>query len=334
MRAVLTIDSGGSKTEALLVGLDGSVLGWGRSLPPDADREPHPAGYGRTLEAIRAAVKQALEGHTGAELHVGLIGAGRTCPTLDDLAQVVTFELMAEHVPAFMLGGEACGVVALAGTGAFAHARDRAGHALHLDGLGPLLGDHGGGFDIGLKAIQAVARSDWHPRRATSLSDVVFAQSRKSRLFGTQDGLVHYMLKARDRSQIAAFATLVDQEARKGDRIAGEILATAAGAIAETVRDAAVRLGMLDESYAVIGAGSVMMRSDPYWDAFTRAVAGFAPLFRPVRLRHPPVAGMAMHVLSKFADVDFATARRRLIEDVDSRRQTGKDDAHGAPEIS
>jgi len=329
----LTIDSGGSKTEALLVGLDGAVRGWGRSLPPAADGEQHPVGYGRSREAIRAAATQALAGHAAAELHVCLVGTGRTRPAIDDLGRIVTVEMLHEHVPAFMLAGESCGVVALAGTGALVHARDRLGRFLKLDGLGPLVGDHGGGFGIGLKAIQAVAQADWHPRRATSLTAVVYDASRKSRLFVNRAGLVHFMLKARDRSQIAAFATLVDQQARKGDRIAGEILADEAVDIAETVRDAAGRLNMLGESYALIGVGSVMMKSDPYWAAFTGAVAGFAPRFRPVRLRHPAVAGMALYALSRFPDVDFAAARQRLIDELDSRKQNGKDDTHGSPAI-
>jgi N-acetylglucosamine kinase-like BadF-type ATPase len=318
VRAVLAIDPGGSKTEALLVGLDGAVLGWGRSRPAAADGEPHPAGYGRTGEAVRQAVMQAVDGQAGAELHVGMINRALHRPGLEGL-RIVTTEFLGEHVPAFTLSGETHGVMALAGTGAMVYARDPAGRCLQLDGLGPLLGDYGSGFSIGLKAIQAAARQEWHPRRATTLADAIYAVSRPSRLFSGRAELVTFMLKARDRAQIAAFAALVDQEARKGDPVATGILEQAARDIAETVRDATARLELQAGAHALIGVGSVMMRSDLYWQAFTAAVAGFAPALRPVRIRHPAVAGGALHVLARLAEVDATAARRRLFEDLDRR---------------
>jgi N-acetylglucosamine kinase-like BadF-type ATPase len=317
MRAILAVDPGGSKCEALLMGFDGSVLGWGRSQPAAANGDSHRLGYGRTTEAVRDAVTQALRNHMGMELHVGLIGTAALPPDMHSLARVLTTEGLNEHEPAFMLAGEPCGVVALAGTGAMAYARDRAGRTTRLDGLGPLLGDHGSGFNIGLKAIQAVAQSNWHPRRATTLTEAIFTISRDAHLFAGHAGLVTFMLEAHDRAQIAAFAAVVDQEARRNDAVAVAILVQAAHDIAETVRDAAARLNMQGESYPLIGVGSVMMRSDIYWRAFTDAVSRFAPRFVPARTRHAAVAGAALHVLAHIDGVDAAAARRQLITQLD-----------------
>lgn len=324
MKRVLAIDSGGTKTEALLVGLDGAICGGGRSRPKaDPDVHPHELGYGRSSAAIMDAVCQALEGQPKAALHVGVIGNAFYLTPLEGLPALVDVEPMTEVVPAFTLAGESCGVVALAGTGAFVHVLHEDGRMFHLDGLGPLAGDHGGAFGIGLAAIRAVAQADWHPRRMTTLANVIYSTSREKRLFMGRDGLVKFMLKSRDRAQVAAFAALVDQEARKGDRIACEILATAAADIAETVRDAASPFAMTDKPYALIGIGSVMTRSDYYWDVFVRSVAGFAPAFRPIRIRQPAVAGIALHVLSRLDGVDYAAARRRLLADLDALKQKG-----------
>jgi N-acetylglucosamine kinase-like BadF-type ATPase len=191
-------------------------------------------------------------------------------------------------------------VVVVAGTGAMVQGVTRDGRRLHLDGLGPLLGDYGSGYQIGLAALQAVARATHHPRHATALTAAV-EQALGLDLAQGAGPLVGYSLDSRDRAEIAGCAVLVDQAAEAGDAVAGAILERCAASQAEVVRDVVDRLAMAAEPYKLIAAGSVAVRSRRYWRHLCAAVATFAPRFVPVRPRLPAVVGIVARVLRRRA---------------------------------
>jgi N-acetylglucosamine kinase-like BadF-type ATPase len=210
-------------------------------------------------------------------------------------------------------GGTKCeALLALAGTGAFVHARTRDGRQCHLDGLGPLLGDHGSAYQIGLLAIRAAAQSGWNARRRTSLADAVYRACGCAPDADFGYSLVPYMLGGPDRSEVAAFARLVDEHAETGDRIATEILHTAAADLAATTRDAVEILAMQTADYLLIGAGSVALKSRLYWEHYCREVARFAPRLQPVKAPFPQVVGVVLAMLRDLPDIPHATARERL----------------------
>ena len=214
---------------------------------------------------------------------------------------------------AFALAGVDTGLVVLAGTGARAFGMNSDGKELHLDGLGPMVGDYGSGFHIGSLAIRAAAKADWHPRHHTSLSTAVFEQL-KSRLgdYGVW-GLVEYMGSERDRAEIAALSRLVDSEARNGDRIAAQLIREAAGCMAETVHDLVDGLDIADAHYTMVGTGSVATHSDLYWEQLCMQVATFAPRLTPWRSDLPAVLGLALIALKNITDIDLSTVRENLV---------------------
>jgi N-acetylglucosamine kinase len=208
-----------------------------------------------------------------------------------------------EAAAALALVGEEVGVVVLAGTGAFVRGRTRDGRELHLDGLGPMLGDYGGGYQIGSLAVRAVAKSRWHPRHQTSLTAPIH------RACGVNDGeapeptLIRFMHAPRDRAEIASFAELVNEEAEAGDRIAREILEQAATAISETLRDLVDRLGIAQEEYAMVGTGGVATGSRIYWQHLCALAREFAPGLKPVISELPAVVGLVLPTLQSLATV-------------------------------
>jgi N-acetylglucosamine kinase-like BadF-type ATPase len=124
--------------------------------------------------------------------------------------------------------------------------------------------------------------------------------------------MVEYMLEARDRSEIASLAKLVDDEATKGDCIANQILEDAADDIAETVRCVVESLRLAEEALPLIGTGSVTVRSSTYWSRTCERVAGFAPRFEPVLADRPPALGLVLGMASQLglASQEF---RQRLL---------------------
>lgn len=289
---VLAFDGGGTKCHALLVRSDGQVLGWGTGEGPGLS--------GRSKEAFLMAARAALARHVPASLamvnaHPRLMAAlGK-----QDIA-VLSASKVSESEAAFALAGETCGLVVLSGTGSFVHGKTSDGRELHLDGAGPVLGDSGGAYFIGLMALRAAAKSDWHPRFHTTLHKRLYSFYKLTDL----NSLINFSLKPMDRSVIAAFARVVDEEAVGGDPVAGRILISAADEIADILQAAIDRLEMAQESYTMIGAGSVM-HSSIYWTRLCEQTRKFAPRLTPVRPPHPFVLGVALASLRREPGLNY-----------------------------
>ncbi len=297
-RLILGIDPGGSKCEALIVREDGEAIGYGRQPDGSDELEPNFGGAGRTRSATLASIRQAAGGETCDELHCCpgaclagyisavaeiLLGPGR------EAREHIHIHGAAEWDLPMAAAGASAGIVVVAGTGALVWGTTRDGRSIGLDGLGPDLGDHGGGYQIGLQGLRAVAAADWHPRRATSLVEPVMSACG---LAGASPrNLIGYLASRPDRSRVASIAEIVTEAAETGDAIARSILESAADDIAETVRDVADTLGMTRDEYAVVASGSVATKSAIYWERLCERIREFAPLFRPCIPDLPPVAG-------------------------------------------
>jgi len=318
MRYILGIDSGGSKCDALLVRDDGIAIGWGHTeFVSDPPRKRNFGGFGRNPRSVGGAVQQAIKGFTCDDLHI--VGLMSYMP-MDYLREShfgdIHLHPTSETQGALALAGVDCGLVVLAGTGALVYGLTRDGKMLHLDGFGPMLGDYGSGFQIGALAVRAAAQAHWHPRHHTSLATTIFNALRARLGDGGIRGLVEFMGSERDRAEIAALARIVDHEARNGDAIAGAIMCQVAGNMAETVRDVVEGLGITQEDYPMVGTGSVITRSDIYWEHLCARVAEFAPRLAPWRSDMPAVLGLVLVALNKLATVDAPTLRENLFSSV------------------
>jgi N-acetylglucosamine kinase-like BadF-type ATPase len=183
--------------------------------------------------------------------------------------------------------GERAGVLLLAGTGSIALGRDARGRWAREGGLGPLLGDEGSAFWIGREWLRATAR-----RRGR----------RPARRLGRAPDAV---------SRIAALAPSVLRRARRGDRAARLIVATALHALAQLVRWTTHDL-RLRPPVAVSWAGSLLGDArfrGGVWRAARRQGLGL----QPVRPRHDAAVAAARlaarlatdEALSRIPDAHF-----------------------------
>jgi N-acetylglucosamine kinase-like BadF-type ATPase len=245
----LAVDVGGTSTRAVVVGADGSALGYGSA----GSGNPTSSGSALAAEAIVAATAGALQragvaagqvadtaiaiaggdGTIGRQLHAELLEAG--------LPAGLTFE--PDLLAAFHSGTTAtAGYVLVAGTGAGAiRIRDDRIDG-RCDGLGWLLGDAGSGFWIGHHGVlAAVAELDGRGP-PTALTDLVLAdlgvqgttertaQARATGLRGVVDAV--YRLRP---VELARLAPVVLHAAAAGDDVAGDIVARAAAELAATL---------------------------------------------------------------------------------------------------
>lgn len=323
MRCVVGVDCGGTKCEVLVASDAGEALGWGRCDVRAAGSGRSLAGSGRSLASVRSALREALKGLACDEVRVVAVASRKARPVFRAVISPKPSVTYLTETPGFFaLAGATSGLIALAGTGAFVYGRDRAGRHLVLDGLGPLLGDHGGAFQIGLAALRVAARADWHARHRTSLAPALAAALELDPKKPVSAALREFMFVLPDRGVVADLARVVFAEARAGDAVAARLVRNAADALADTVRDAVDRLEMTAEPYPLIGAGGVIRHGPGYWERLCERVAAFAPRLQPVRLNEPPVVGIVLHELLKGRNGDGAALRRRLSRSLGRLRES------------
>jgi len=261
---LLGLDGGGTKTEAVLANRSGRVIARAFGGPSN----PLRTGYARAWFALSEAGDRVL---AKAKIHAehvravcaGLGGAGRHGVvhrvtaflegSYPNAAIRVTTDLEVALEAAF---GSAEGMILLAGTGSAAFGRDGAGRTARAGGLGPWVSDEGGAFDIGRRAVRAVALSEEHRGPATALSDRMFEVHRCSHW----DSLADQISKNPDDVFPKTFP-LVAELADTGDAVSCEIMIGAAAALADLAAAVAHELGWRERDFLLAKMGGVHGRS-------------------------------------------------------------------------
>ncbi len=289
---------------------------------------PLTAGLLRASGLARVdAAGVGVAGALAAPDAAGLL-ARRLCTSLPATEVSVASDAVTSHAGA--LGGQP-GVVLAAGTGAVAVAvgPDKVLH--RIDGLGPWLGDDGGGGSIGLAGLRAAAQA------ADGRGPATLLLAAAERQFGPVDGFAALLAGDPNPARIAAgFAPAVADAAASGDAVATTLIAAAARALATTVRAAASRLpGQHIWPFAVVGGlvslGDVLLAPlhAALADAPLAAVAAPGSALDGARLLTTPAATLydgAVHRAAASAgkapdslDTLATEAVRPGLEDLDQR---------------
>jgi len=297
------IDGGGSKTRAVVVNEAWEVVGRG-----EAGAANHFAvGIASAAHNCALAAGNALadarqfdarfEADSVRSWGLGLAGVRReldqtrmraaleaVCP----VPLALETDVVAAHAGAF---AGATGIVVSAGTGAITFGADEFGARVYADGWGPILGDEGGGYWIGVQALRATCRALDGRSTPTVLANAVLSA------LGVEDGdeLVP-LIYAPDtpRERIASLARVVSHLAEEGVSEAIEIRERAAVLLSRGIR--AVGKTLL-QSRAERGADPVEMlvalRGGLFQDDFLRAAVGFNVAETMVELKRDflPISG-------------------------------------------
>ena len=305
MNYFLGFDGGGTKTECVLLDEGNRVLARGVAGPSN----PLRAGYAKTWFALSAAAdavlaKQHLKTKDIIGICAGLGGAGtprvaRRVATFfahafPQAAVQVTTDLEIA-LEAAVGAGE--GVVLIAGTGSVAYGRNAAGQTARAGGWGPWVGDEGGAFDIGRRAIRAVRRGRDHLGPPTLLAERVLTPVECP----NWNALMERIARNPDDVFPRIFP-LVAEVADAGDAPAREILLEAALALSDLARAVAEALGLRDRSFLLAKAGGVHGRSAILDHAVDAHLAHFAPKARIERLRTAPGLAAAHRARRAFTE--------------------------------
>jgi N-acetylglucosamine kinase-like BadF-type ATPase len=317
--AILAVDGGNSKTDLALVGADGSVLALVRG-PLSSPQHLGVEGCLAVLEGLLAeAVRQArLDGHAGRIAEVAaLLMAGVDFPAEEEaLREAVAERGWATRVHvgndtfAVLRAGteRGWGIAVTCGAGINCIGVAPDGRHARFPALGAITGDWGGGYDLGLAAVSAAARSEDGRGPRTSLEHAVPAH------FGltTPSELAEAIHTGRvEQRRAIELAPLVLAEAAD-DAVAAQIVQRLAAEVVALARVALTRLELANEPVEVLLGGGVLQDVDG--DLLAAIDAGLRENAPAVTVRptaSPAIVGAALLGLDELAIGQEAQERLR-----------------------
>jgi N-acetylglucosamine kinase-like BadF-type ATPase len=312
----LGVDVGNTKSHALIVDATGQAVGFAKTGP--GNHEVLGAeGFGQILhEVVWNSLRDArIEIAEIAGAGFGI--AGFDWPSdralMDRMIGAVGMGAPYEVVNDGMIGLFAgatrnWGVVVSAGTSSNAHGRNPDGKIGRMTGNGLLFGECGGGHELVERAVAGISRA-WSKRGPeTMLSQMFVEKTGAASLEDFLEGLARerYILQATD-------APLVFEAARQGDPVASSTIRWAAEGLADLAVGIIRQLGLEDQAFDVVLAGSFYNGSPLIADTMREIIHDVAPAAKLIRLNAPPVVGAVMLGMEQ-AGLDYNDLRGRIID--------------------
>jgi N-acetylglucosamine kinase-like BadF-type ATPase len=322
--AVLAVDGGNSKTDLALVAGDGAVLALVRG-PQSSPQHLGVEGSLAVLEGLLAEAGVARDGGPVVEI-AALLLAGVDFPAEEEAVRDAAAErrwaarvCVGNDTFAVLRAGTSrgWGVAITCGAGINCVGVGPDGRHARFPALGAITGDWGGGYDLGLAAVSAAARSEDGRGPRTSLEHAVPAH------FGLQTPTelaeaIH--LGRIQQRRVLELAPLVLAEAAD-DAVAAGIVARLAEEVVALARVALTRLELTSEPVEVLLGGGVLQSVDG--DLLAAIRDGLCAVGPEITVRPtatPAIVGAALLGLDELgADPDAKERVRRELAEEFSR---------------
>jgi N-acetylglucosamine kinase-like BadF-type ATPase len=322
---VLGIDGGNSKTDLALARADGAVL----ALVRGPQSSPHHLGVDGCLRVLdellaRAADEAGLpNGHGPVADVAALLLAGVDFPAEEEEVRIAaSSRRLASRISvgndtfAVLRAGteRGWGVAVVCGAGINCVGVAPDGRHARFPALGTITGDWGGGYDVGLAAVSAAARSEDRRGEKTTLEQAVPAY------FGlaTPSELAEAIHRGRITiRRMVELAPVVFAEAA-ADSVAASIVARLAEEVVVLIRVALERLGLSDMPVEVVLGGGLMQSGDSRLIGAVRAgLEEVAPAAVVQVTSSPPIVGAALLGLDELgADREAQQRLRRELAEL------------------
>lgn len=227
-RIVVGVDGGGSKTHAVILDVNFTILGEGLAGPSN----PLRVGIANAAAAVREAIDRACEAArvrrtdlVAAE--IGLAGARRK-----EISARVREALIGSGIGEIVVVSDADialygategepGLIVIAGTGSICCGINARGKRVCAGGWGPVAGDEGGGSWIARRALRAIAHAMDGRGAATSLTTAACTYFHVS---DANDLSTAIYAPTITNERLAGFGKYVIEAGKARDRVAREIL--------------------------------------------------------------------------------------------------------------
>ncbi len=304
MKLFVGMDGGGTKTECIILNESGKVLGIASAGSSNIVR----VGEARAFEALETCLAGALKLTKQRKSSVvgviaGLAGCGRAAirrsaerffrKSLPEANCHVTTDL---RIALASVSEAGPALVIVAGTGSGALARGQDDREMRAGGWGPWASDEGSAFDIGRKAMAAMARMQDGRERSSVLAGLA------EQALGVRDwsGLQE-AIRSSPLERLPKLFPAVVEAARRGDPTARRILREAGTALGELGRHLIRALHLRGATLAVGLVGGVFGRSPLLDRTVRRLLLKAAPRARVAIPTTSPAEAAARLALSRYA---------------------------------
>jgi N-acetylglucosamine kinase-like BadF-type ATPase len=322
--ALLAVDGGATKTDLALVSGDGALL----ALERGPLSSPHYLGLEGSLDVLAELLERAASGaglptDDGPVTEVGqLLIAGLDLPSeVEDFHAAVgargwsTRTIVDNDTFAILRAGteQGWGVAVVCGTGINCVGVAPDGRHARFPALGAITGDWGGGYDVGLAAVSAAARSEDGRGRKTALEQAVPAHFG----LGTPTELAEAIHHGRiPQKRLGELPPVVFAEAGL-DAVAAGIVQHLADEVVALARVALERLDLTEEPVEVLLGGGLLRPGNGTLESAIEA--GLKEVGHAITVRNtesPPIVGAALLGLDELgADTQAQERLRRELDD-------------------
>ncbi|MDH4294459.1 MAG: hypothetical protein OEV84_10265 [Betaproteobacteria bacterium] len=263
---ILGVDGGGSKTAARIAVVDSDgelrVLGEGHGGPSNA----RAVGQAHAEINLNVAVDAAhnMAGTAGEEIEYAVLGlAGSSLPDIRSFienwaerrALANTVDIVHDADPVLAVGAPGGnGIALIVGTGSAAIGCSSDGRRLVTGGWGHWFGDVGSGYDLGRRALAAVADAVDGVGPKTLLVERILQRLNTD---NPREMLLQLGRSADMSREIASIAPILLSAAEDGDEVASAIVTSAATGTAQLVRATIDNLGLEPDAPLAIAGGIV-----------------------------------------------------------------------------
>ncbi|BBI36481.1 N-acetylmuramic acid/N-acetylglucosamine kinase [Cohnella abietis] len=301
MKYVIGIDGGGTKSLLHMMDLEGNLLLELRGGPTNIYATSEQAVEQELTELLSQMVEAS--GRSIADcvaLCLGSAGVDRPYEkqVLSDIFRKcgVTGILTITHDAEAVLvagTGKQEGITLVSGTGSFGFARDLEGNRARTGGWGHLIGDEGGGYDIGINAIKAAVRSEDGREAPTLLLPMLMKEIGLER----PEQFLQYVYKTAGKPQIAALAKVVSEAYLAGDVRAKRILEDAASELYLKTSTLVRALHFENRPITLVANGSVFTHIHYVYERLSHLIKSSYPEITVVKPTLPAAHGAALIAL-------------------------------------
>jgi len=288
------IDAGGTTTRCILVNENGELLAESKAGPANYQV----TGLANVAQEIRKAINVVCKEAGINEIDVLGVGLAGVI-SKEDIQTVKNNLLLIKQVKKCcitndgeiaVLGAYAGepGIVVVVGTGSIIYGLKENGVTVKIGGWGPLLGDEGSGFWIGLKALQAIIKTGEGRNANTSLSSILMNSFNINDL----EELVSFVYQDKlSREKIAALAPLVIRAMADGDQVAKQIIEKGCDELILMITAMAKKINYQKKEIAVTGG---LFNNSPFYDLFSYKLKKLSNL-KAINPLYPAVYGAILY---------------------------------------
>ena len=315
MKRALAVDGGNSKTDVAIVTDEGELVGFARG-PASS---PHHVSIEGTVEIVAGLIEEAL-GHPpggGFADTAALLMAGVDFPAEEDELRAAVeargwaAEILVDNDTFAVLRAGTdlgWGIAVVCGAGINCVGVSADGRHARFPALGATTGDWGGGFDVGLAATSAAARSEDGRGPRTSLEQAVPAY------FGVDNPRTLAEEIHRGTIPMGRLEELppVVFAAARDDAVAAEIVDRLASEVVALSRVALERLDLTDQPVELLLGGGLLQAGDGrLLERIEEEMRKVSPAISVRRSSSPPIVGAVLLALDALGSTAEAQARAR-----------------------